>query len=192
MLYLYGIYNPKATLWANRYFLVIYPCVIIIIGYAIDNLVNLFGYKSNRIRMTATVMICCMLLPYFYNKTTTDNYKDTNYYRECGEWIYSQINYVYNEDTIVFVTSRPSVAEAFHEYYMTKQSQRDDVNWVYPKIMPSNYSEYFLQYNTIILCNYYSKGVISDKILNFINKNYTLVESNKDLNLGVYVKKTEE
>ena len=105
-------------------------------------------------------------------------------YREAANWIYSHVNDIYSETTIVLSVGFEEDMIGWNEYYMTKQGRRDPINITYGFYFPE---EEILQYDKLFV-----QTIMYDldpNTQNFIDDNYNLIEQSMDYKIRVYQKK---
>ncbi|MBE6901519.1 MAG: hypothetical protein E7478_03510 [Ruminococcaceae bacterium] len=184
MLFIYGKFSPNATLWIERYFFVIVPCVFAVQAHAVYCVGQAFKEHSAHAGAMVAAVLIAVTLPSTYTKSTSANFKPVHYYRDCAEWIYKQINYVYNDDCIVVMTGNSYVAEGFYEFYMTKRGIRDDVNFI--RIANIKDDSFLDQYNTIIYCSYRANSSSDNDFIAKATEGYKQVKRDDGLNITVY------
>lgn len=191
ILYLYGAFiNPKSSLWAERYFLSLYPYVVILIALGVymimtgtsnekKKIIIMFMAGVLSLKCVAFISTSSSLSLYTYGNGYT---RTSEPYREAADWIYTQ-NYIFNDDTVVIVVKADSVADGWNEYYISRKGKRDKLNVISQYII---YEEGISKYNKIYL--YYS-GKVAGKLQSVLNEEFVLETDQKDIKVRVYNRK---
>lgn len=121
--YFYGVYiSPTATMWMHRYFIVLFPCVILLEGLGANAICVALARKETVCILCAAIIANNMLEScQRLNQPSPTSYQQ---FAEAADWFYAQQNTIYNNDTvIVYAPDAPYFA--WQEYYATKQGLRD-------------------------------------------------------------------
>ena len=126
--YAYGSWiNQDATMWVERYFIVLFPCIIYSEVAGVEFLCN--GNRGEKL-----VRILCIVLLFYSGVETLLRIKepspnDYQSFREAANWLYDQQNTIYNDDVMILYTP-DAPASAWQEYYLTRQGLRDPLEVV--------------------------------------------------------------
>lgn len=105
-------------------------------------------------------------------------------YREAADWLYTQSNYIFNEDTLIISTSVPFVVDGWNDYYISRQGRRNSLNVV---------SQYSLQeeniepYNRVYL--QYNHWGVNSWLQSYLNDNFKLESDKTDIKVRTYIRK---
>jgi len=181
LLFIYGNFiNTKSTLWSDRYFLFLAPFVCVVCSVFL----NKIGMLCSNELIKKTLCLFLILFLLLECLIFTSNSISTYPYREVADYIYTDINYIFDDDTIILGTSVWMVMDAWNEYYISRQGKRDLLNVV------SQYEiteEQILQYNKIYI--EYIHINIEPWLKTFLDENYNLEVDRPDLQLKIYVRK---
>ena len=122
------------TFWLNRYFLFLIPGVSILSANAVTFLIDsIFNDQNKKMLETIACIACVVVL--FYNCLTTMSVTKASSmlgyyepYRESADWIYTQINYIFNDDTIILSPEHDGINVPWQECYVTRFGERDPLN----------------------------------------------------------------
>lgn len=121
--FIYGRWvNPKAAMWLERYFIVLFPMTICLCGVGGDILCDAITKKEVVLAICGAVTINMFI----GNVDALSRPARTSYqhFKEAADWFYTQQNTIYNKDTlIIYAPDAPQ--EAWQEYYTTRQGLRD-------------------------------------------------------------------
>lgn len=121
--YIYGKFiNPTASMWMERYFIVLFPTVIYMQAVGANVLCDIFHKQE-------VIVAVCLALTINMGIGTMgalEKHSPTSYqhFKEAADWFYTQQNIIYNDDTLIIYAPDAPV-EAWQEYYTTKQGVRD-------------------------------------------------------------------
>lgn len=135
--YLYGTFvNPDATMWMERYFVGVFVCTILYAAFAADELCKIFSKKELALAVCITVSCTNGVRM----AQTLSNQSPTGYehFREAADWLYSQVNTIYNDTTLTLYTPDALLC-GWEDFYLTRKGLRDkiDVISVYEKELTS-------------------------------------------------------
>jgi len=180
--FIYGNFiNSSSSMWVNRYFLFLLPNAVLLPAVALCNLLS-FSYRG----IECQRVLCCLLIIYLFLNCVLgiSASKSSEPFREAADWIYTQSNYVFNDDTLVIGTQIPSAIEGWQNYYIARQNRRDKLNVVSSHDISN---EDILLYKRIYV--QYSHSKVSSRLQTLLDENYKLKEDKKDIQVRVYVRK---
>lgn len=126
--YIYGKWiNPTSTMWVERYFIVLFPLSIYLQALGSDILCDVFQKKE----IVFAICLALMINMGIGTMYTLEKHSPTSYqhFKEAADWFYTQQNVIYNDDTLI-IYAPDAPAEAWQEYYTTKQGIRDPLEVV--------------------------------------------------------------
>lgn len=186
LLLVYGNFvNKESTMWANRYFLGLLLHVIIL---SASVLYRITAIAKDR---PAVQRIFCLFITFAFGLnclSVISTSKSTSHpYREAADWIYSQNNFIFNNDTMIILGggNAGSIVDGFITYYITRQGRRDlinviDQNCIENKNEILDYSKIYIQYS--------HHSVLPD-VQVILDEYYTLESDRKDIKVRVYNRK---
>jgi len=184
LLYLYGNFvNQNSTMWRARYFLFLIPNAYLLIAWVIDSLIEV-GLDNSNMLQKGVVLFFAILLS-VNCIVTMSSAKSSEPYKEAADWIYTQSDYIFNDQTLIITTIGNHATNAWREYYITRQGRRDALNVVLQSHI-KNYND-ILQYGRIYL-QYIHKAPASS-LQAVLNEYYVLETDNKDVKVRVYARK---
>ncbi len=199
--YAYGTFvRPQATLWTERYFLNIIPCVIVVMAYALvvigKFLIKIINKSIENKQIVKTVKkVICVLLPVLFlvlnfQQISADYVKPVKTdYKGAANTIYSHAD-AYKDDSLVVMVCQGYVVDGWYDYYMTMQGKRDGLNYVSIDNLPTpkEADEFFEKYNTIYMCYLqdYGSSVVNEQL----ESNYELIDDNTSTCVRVYKRKS--
>lgn len=181
LLLIYGNFiNQKATMWKERYFIILIPAVCILFAWGITKSGILSSFETTQLQlqiissfmMVVLMLHCVTAIPTFENQPL----------RQSADWLYTQSNSVFNDDTVIVTLM--SFDDSWNEYYISQKGRRDFLN------VKNQYELYFSapeKYNRIYL--QYSQMKVTIKLKNFLKENYILESDKKDIQVKTYVHK---
>lgn len=185
-MYIYGVYiKPDATLWMNRYFVGLIPFLITLICSAFAKLCHEFQLISSK--NIDTIVLGTLLMWYLPSAFVSGESAATTLrqpFRESAQYLYQQVNHIYNDSTLIISTSPSFVTEGWNEYYLTQQGKRDGLNMTNQFELETND---LLKYERIYVSNIHLDLWSSHKSL--IEENFNLLENNSNLKVMTYVRK---
>lgn len=186
---LYGNFvNTNSTLWQVRYFIFLIPVVCLFAGLGADNICSLF--QDNVIDLKKSICIFITFVLFLNCIISVSNFKSKYPFREAADWIYTQSNYIFNEDTIILKASNWG-GEGWEEYYITRQGRREPIKvFVQHALTKSEESitpEEILNYSKIYV--QYSNDTIRPRLQTVLDDNYILEVDKTDIQVKVYNRK---
>ena len=168
--------NPANSLYVDRYFLCVVPCIFVVVATALDYIVEaVFKGSSKTIIGVTMVLTLCFI---GWNGYKVAPYDHNQPYRQSAELLRT-VQEVYEEDSIVFVPDNGYVMASWR-YYFQEGGKYDAVN------MANKYNF------DITNCNYETIYVIeaaygpTAEQQTYLNENYTLVSENSALRIKQY------
>ena len=173
-------------MWQDRYFLFLLPFVSLLSS-------SVLGYSARkngetqieRHRRSAVVLFFGLIVAFnclAAAPTCGVAYQD---FRGAAEWLYTQSNTVFNDDTLIITTS--GVDDGWSDYYITRRGRRDALNVV-------NQWEAsaldLLQYRTIYV--QYTHDALTDSLSEILNNSYDLTNQNDAVQINTYIRRTAE
>lgn len=186
LLFTYGNFvNQASTMWEKRYFLVLIPFVCLLCAQFVTILLS----KVKTKQLYYGISLGLTVILFFNCVSTVSNHTFKQPFREAADWIYTKTNYIYNEDTLVFVPYVEDTAQGFNHYYLARQGRRELLNVMaqYKVTGEMTTGEDVLQYDCIILANISSNA--SQSVRDALDQYYDLVEENQDLRVQIYQRK---
>ncbi len=186
--YIYGKYiGIRSTFWVDRYFFSLLPCALLISAYAVDVVCNSLLPPEKQQEMPVQLIACiCLGLFLVGNTNTRLQAHSQDPYREAVEWLYTQGNTIYNEDTLVLCGDGIWFVAGLEEYYALKQGTRDRINIISQKRISQ---EQLLSYNRIytLVMDWRSKLTIEKQT--FLFENYQLEQRYKEIGVESYIRR---
>lgn len=182
LVFLYGkTVAWRSTLWTNRYFSSIFPCVMLACALAFDSLLRaLLRHK----RKATAVATACLLLFAGFCAVLVIRGEATSPYRAAAEWLYAQED-MFDTDAVVISSDGGWPLDGWNEYYITKQRTRAPIRladaWA---IEPDE----LLRYNTVYHSTYGYWG-LPESLGEVFENQYTLLGENRSLYIKVYEKR---
>jgi len=174
---IYGNYiNPKASLWNERYFVDLIPSFYVLCGIGAASLSAIFSESipKNRLYKTSVfVFLLLLIIPSSLGETVQTAKKVRQPYRQAADWIYTQSNTIFNENTLILTTDWPDVVPGWMEYYVQRQGRRDPLL----VISQEEIGDELLNYDRIYLMALHRSSPKSD-IKTVLNQSYSQVEKN--------------
>lgn len=128
----YGnLIRPGTSLWCERYFCDLLPCFLLCCGLAVDCLCEFIsGYSLSQFSASSVVCVflCLLILPLSFLGVMSVGTSTRQPYRGAADWLYSQANYIYNNDTLILSSNEKEVVRGWNDYYLTRQGSRDAVH----------------------------------------------------------------
>ena len=187
--YIYGSQiNTQATLWYNRYFIGIFPIGLNLSAAALSKLCSDINSKENK-KPLGSIAALFILLVLFHANYQNLLPKQASFYerfRETGNWLYTQGNYIYNADTLVIVPALDeAMVEGWREYYLTRQGRRDPINVVYAS--QQNLKEILENYNRVYVTRFHKSNINKD-LQSILKEQFTLNQSRTDVPIEEYIR----
>ncbi len=190
LLVVYGRWiNRTSTMWEMRYFIFLLPFAALTVACTADSVISRlltvgYGARQRSIVCTFAAIVlgvnCLVTVPNFPTGMHEERY------REAADWIYQQVNWIFNDDTIIIGTGSPDngVTYGWDEYYVTRQGRRDALNVqrqldVTPEALKENYKVYVQ----------HIRGELEPELQSVLDQDYVLEEDHPDIKVRVYQKK---
>lgn len=185
IVYLYGTIRAEyASLWVKRYFVGLFPCVIIVCAVSIGQIMSLPGHdRYKKVRMLlCQILLLSIVVVCGYRTAAGITPLGIYHHREAAEWLYEQTD-IHNKDTIVLSTLGP-YTPGWDEYYLTKQGKRAaiQVGSLYD-ITPQALLEYrvvYVEYNFLEEQN---------EVRQFLNQHFVKTAELEDIRVTRYAVK---
>ena len=171
----------KSTFWVHRYFVCLLPCVYLLFGNGAKIL--LYNVVQDH-RSLVTVIVVIFLLPPMLLRNAKRNVSNEDY-RGAANFIYNNINYIYNSDTAIVSVWGDGVLNGWQEYYMTQQRRRD----LLKVFTPIGQVEKLLKFKRVYV--QYLHSPFPDQFNAILDMHYTLVIDCRDICVRVYERKPE-
>ena len=183
LLLIYGNFiNQKSTMWQGRYFTILIPAICILSAQGIMLICSLEKNVSTiakfRLQIASTFMMTVLIL---HCVTSVPNFR-IQPFRQAADWLYTQSNSIFNDDTLVVTTM--GYDDAWNEYYISQKGRRDLLNVKNQYELDFSAQE---KYNRIYL--QYSQSKVSVKLQNFLKENYILESDKRDIQVKTYIHK---
>ena len=193
--FLYGKFIAIGnTFWVARYFLVIAPCFIVIVGAAIDGIYMMLSGQEGRSRAIAMSLVCFFVLSsvhHCFSELKTITATSSEPFREASEWIYSHWDYMYDPDTMIITVGNRVPDEAMIQYYVTRKGKipREDIHIA--DISQIDLESVLSKRRVVLLRTMsVSGGTIDNKLCEKLNESYTLTEALNDIRVFTYERNT--
>lgn len=186
---IYGNFvNRRTTLWHNRYFCDLIPCVLIICGFALDCVCEFCENSSSRKFFTsATVCLfsCMLILPPSLMDAIKSGTSTGQPFRGAADWLYSQSNDIYNNETLILTSIVNAPTKGWEHYYLTRQGRRDAV-----QVLPSELVsvEDLRSYQKIYLMTLHI-STIRGELADCLSTEYECIGSKPEYKITVYQRK---
>lgn len=180
--------NRRTTLWSARYFCDLIPCVLIICGFALEHICKFFENCSSRKIFSAAVIClfsCMLILPPSLMEAIKYGSSTRQPFREAADWIYSQSNDIYNNETLVLTSIVDAPTKGWDHYYLTRQGRRDSVHVLSAEAAST---ETLRNYQKIYLVTLHIK-TIREELANFLASEYQCVGSKPEYKITIYQRK---
>lgn len=183
----YGNIQKQATLWSNRYFCCLLPSFFVLCGFGADRLAG-FAERAVPGKVGAAVMSCvfigCVALPPAVTEWESAAVRIRDCFRECADVLYQDINYIFNDSTVIVTTQGPSASRGWEKYYVTRYGKRDGLNVQnQEEITMEDLSEYDRIYV------FYSQSSYDEALTDLLDEQYKKISDNTSVKLAVYVRK---
>lgn len=158
------------------------PFVCLLTAWAVDDFGRLVLQRNVRGRMVLCIFFTLLLSINCFVAVSTSSSPEP--YREAADWLYTQSNYIFNEDTLIISTSVPFVVDGWNDYYISRQGRRNSLNVV---------SQYSLQeeniepYNRVYL--QYNHWGVNSWLQSYLNDNFKLESDKTDIKVRTYIRK---
>lgn len=166
-LYFYGrVVNVNATLWTNRYFIVLFPFSALVIARGADAIVSFAGRLAETLKKDSYAVcsgVACALIvvgffvtnfPAVSNQPNVKNHNQN--FDIAADWIYSQTTEIFSDKTLVISADQSFVGDGWYEYYVTQKGRRDELNYVNQDELyamgEASMIEFLKKYDTIYVC----------------------------------------
>lgn len=184
VMYIYGHINTRGTLWYSRYFLGVFPGCFVICGFAADKVCEWAVRWSGRTRpagVVATAFVCLAVL-----LTAIPGLEDAavmirSQWREAADYIYNDVNYIFDDSTLILETTSRTAKNGWNKYYVTRYGRRDPLNVYDPKDLTE---DELLQYNRIYMV--YPHELPKEELTQLLDTYYMQVSNNNDVKVAVY------
>lgn len=185
----YGCFiNSRFTLWAERYFLSIFPHVCMVCTWMIFDINVTLNrvIKDKKLLEISMCILLTILLPLSACQSILNpKAQPWEPFKNAADWIYTQSNYIFNDDTLIICSqSLVPAVDGWSEYYVERQGRRDPLNIV---------SKYEVTADELMQNKYiYLQYIHNDALLwikDFLSENYKLVTDKTDVKVKVYVRK---
>lgn len=121
-----------STFWYDRYFICLLPMVYVLFGlgceFVKENCSTQFSRTSKSIQkigITSFLIGICIINMANLAQSLT---KQQGYYRQSAEYLYDQVDYIYDEKTVVVCSN--SVLSGWRAYYLENLGQAEKLNLV--------------------------------------------------------------
>ena len=176
----YGmVINPDFTMWISRYFLFLVPNACVLMGNAAVCVLE----KGNNNLFQRAICICIWIIFSLSCFASISQLKSSEPYRESANWIYQQINYIFNEKTVIISRDGVSATKGWQEYYISRKGLRDPLNVYANNISKEN----LLKHDRVYV--QYCRAAIGQNLTSVLNEYYNLESDQKDIKVRVYIRK---
>ncbi|MEG0834609.1 MAG: hypothetical protein RR313_09300 [Anaerovoracaceae bacterium] len=130
IIYIYGRFiNPGASLWLDRYFIGLFPFVLVICSSAVDEIYLLNAKFKNVEKMQVGIMMILVFALFQNLDSVIPNSSIKSGYEQSAEWIMSQGD-IYSKNTVVLSANSVEVMNSIDYYFMQQLGKRDSVNMI--------------------------------------------------------------
>lgn len=186
-LFIYGnITTSKTTLWTNRYFLFLLPHICVILTGAVYFLL----LKNEQIPKRLKRAVClAAAMGLAFNCLITVRNTTAEPWRESADWLYTQTNYIFNEDTVILNLIGDECTEGWIDYYVTQKGRRDKLDIESTWGLSSAELRSLIQRKNRVYVAY-PHGSVSAWIETMLTEEgYKLSEKNQQVKVNTYVRK---
>lgn len=179
--------NTASTMWHPRYFIVLLPYISIVATEGISSVSYLVPDKEGKRQVLATMCVFTSLVLTINCLITVPTIPVGMHkqpYREAADWIYTQRNWIFNDDTLVIATVSGVATEGWDDYYITRKGRRDNINVCsQAELTPERIR---LAYKVYIQ---YSHVPVRGNWQEILDQEYVLEEDRSDIQVRVYTRK---
>lgn len=173
LLYIWGNFiSQKYTMWSPRYFLFLMPEISILSTSIFWKLNSCFNKAILCVFIGIVLSLNC-----FSFISQTNNWL-AEPYREAADWIYTQSNDIFNDDTLI-VTSGLCANEGWNDYYFSRKGRRDALNVKNCSILAEE--DLKNKYKRIYVFSY-----IDHYLQGILDENYSLSFEQADVRVKIY------
>ncbi len=108
-------------------------------------------------------------------------------FRQAADWLYTQSNTIFNDDTVMVTTSPYS--DGWNDYYISQRGRRDPLHvmsqYQFEKVLQGDHGG--MDYDRIYL--QYSMAGIGAQLRAYLDENYVLEADKTDIQVKEYVHK---
>ena len=182
----YGVViKPNDPMFNTRYFMILIPNAMILTAMVVSDIYDSFFDQLIILNQYRIITIICIATMLFSNCVSIISQRNTTQpYREAGDWLYRDINYIYNEDSLVIEYYGYIFLDGWNEYYLTKQGKRDAINIIDENSITE---EILLNYNRIYVETCAGAPVHSNLQM-ILDKYYNLIIDDTNVKIRVYNK----
>lgn len=181
IIFLYGNFiNQKSTMWQGRYFLVLIPFVTVSAAVTMCHIMEHLCIKNiikRSICLALYIGLTFNCVPY------AATYSFNQPFREAADWIYTQVNYIFSDETLILLNGSEEAMRGFDQYYLTRNGRRDRLN-VAVQLWGV---ETLAEYDRIYVVDLHNQ--LLSNIQQFLSENYNLVEDKQNVHVKVYERK---
>lgn len=175
--------NSTATMWMERYFSCLFPCIVLLITLAIDSI--LFAVKEKPayaagISAAIILSVAVQTLPTI-KAEEANGYPARAKYQAAADWFYTQANVIYNDSTLILYCP-VGTCESWEEYCLTKKGERDPLS----VIRQSGVSEIDLQGKRLIYVYYEHTGIFDSTKQLLAELGFQETANNEQLKVATY------
>lgn len=184
-IYFYGIYiNPDATMWVNRYFVVLFPAASILICCAADEIFHLLSQKT--VRDAVILLVVCQFVFSSHSLLKKDISVERQTFKDTADWLYkdAQAEDVYKKSTAIVACAWPNNIAGWKEYYLEEQGRRDPLNVI---SMESIKEDTLDPYKTLYV--YYEVRQPNAKLQAVLDEEFELISHNEKNEVKIYARK---
>ncbi len=179
-LVIFGRYISKDfTLWEPRYFTVLIPAICIVCAFITNKIIKRINSKN----FAYTVILTLFIVQGFYGIPLASETKLAPKVESAANEIYSDINNVYN-DTSLVVEAWWGGGNGFNEYYLSQKGRREYLNCIHYTQLNS-YLQNGQEYNRIYVVDLV-KGYAAQVSDSLLKNGFVLSEELSDIGLYIY------
>lgn len=182
-----GIINPKGSMWVERYFIVVYPFSFILIGVSIQFLMN---YLNKKLEYTLWSYIPYIVLSLylalqgyqFISTCSYMSYQNQQPFEQACSFLAEQPDFF--SETTAYLPTFNHEKKAYHYFFSKHDTVAvPTINWLkYPLSEDDSIEKYSIIYLQTISAD------IDAETLEYLDKNYSMVFENKELNISKWEK----
>lgn len=178
LMFIYGrLINPKSTMWHERYFIILLPYTTLLPALALH---TIFSERDQALKGAVTLFITVVLV---INCVVVGPSSGGNQaYATSADWIYTDINSIFNPDCAIIYTS--FWPDAYESYYIEKQGRRDPLTvqhqWYVTEEWIAGYNRLYVQY---------SQAPIEAQLQTILDRDFVLETARPDLQTNLYVRR---
>lgn len=189
IIFCYGNFiSPYSTMWTDRYFVIILPCIYLIDTFALLHILHKFNFNISHATLAVIFVSILHLLSMIPRGISQE-------FRAAAEYLYTtQTDYIFDKNTIIITTC--AAPNGWNEYYISRRGKRDKLNvvtikWNRPLVPPyaADLENVIPKYTRVYL--QYSQDEPYVNLQNMLDEYYVLEQDRKNIKLKIYQLKSK-